>query len=251
MADFKGYPGRRHPQTHPETNPGPWAEASRALSYRAVTGPYEQSRAHITYTMLTVDPAGPLKVAGPQGISSPCPPPPSRQACTSVQIPIAKCYMTDFNGYPWQGDNRPNTNSHITWRISRASQDREISDQIPIAVTWRISMATQDKEATVQIPIANRLYFIGYKVRGEKRFYILDSNTRVDFKGYHASTGRQPEFEGCSSVVGIFWNASFQWAMYWWIEGMSICPRCLFKHRISLSYRLSVIGYRTVLTITH
>ena len=104
---------------------------------------------------------------------------------TTVQIPIA-----------------------VTWRISMASQDREISIrptvQIPIAVTWRISMATQDKEATVQIPIANRLYFIGYKVRGEKRFYILDSNTRVDFKGYHASTGRQPEFEGCSSVVGIF-----------------------------------------------
>ena len=52
---------------------------------------------------------------------------------TTVQIPIAKYYMTDFNGYPEQGDNHPNTNSHITWRISRATQDRETSVQIKIA----------------------------------------------------------------------------------------------------------------------
>jgi hypothetical protein len=29
---------------------------------------------------------------------------------TTVQIPTIKYNMADFNGYPRQGDNRPNTN---------------------------------------------------------------------------------------------------------------------------------------------
>ena len=41
---------------------------------------------------------------------------------TTVQIPTAKYIMADFNGYPRQGDNRPNTNElNITWRISMAT----------------------------------------------------------------------------------------------------------------------------------
>ena len=41
--------------------------------------------------------------------------------------------MADFHGYPGQGDNRPNTNSYMTWRISMATQDRETTVQIPMA----------------------------------------------------------------------------------------------------------------------
>ena len=45
-----------------------------------------------------------------------------------------------------------------------ATQDRETTDQIPIAITWRISMATRGRETTVQIPIAkyNVTDFNGY-----------------------------------------------------------------------------------------
>ena len=62
----------------PSENPGPWAERSRALSYRALL---YWALSYLILTMLTVGPAGPLKVAGPLGI---CPPPcpPSRRACT-------------------------------------------------------------------------------------------------------------------------------------------------------------------------
>jgi hypothetical protein len=45
-----------------------------------------------------------------------------------------------------------------------ATQHREITVQIPIAITWRISMATRGRETTVQIPIAkyNVTDFNGY-----------------------------------------------------------------------------------------
>ena len=36
--------------------------------------------------------------------------------------------MADFNGYPGQGDNRPNTNSYMTWRISMATAGRQFRD---------------------------------------------------------------------------------------------------------------------------
>ena len=60
----------------PSENPGPWAERSRALSYRALL---YRALSYLILTLLTVGPAGPLKVTGPLGI---CPPaPPSRRAC--------------------------------------------------------------------------------------------------------------------------------------------------------------------------
>ena len=55
----------------PSENPGPWAERSRALSYRALL---YRALSYLILTMLTVGPAGPLKVAGPLGICPPCPP---------------------------------------------------------------------------------------------------------------------------------------------------------------------------------
>ena len=61
--------------------------------------------------------------------------------------------MTDFNNYPGQGDNRPNTDS-CNMADFNGYLGRETIVQIPTAVTWRISMATQDRETTVQIPIA-------------------------------------------------------------------------------------------------
>ena len=56
----------------PSEKPGPWAERSRALSYRALL---YRAPSYLILTMLTVGPAGPLKVAGPLGICPPCPPP--------------------------------------------------------------------------------------------------------------------------------------------------------------------------------
>ena len=60
----------------PSENPGPWAERSRALSYRAVTGPYYVDNVDIRGPAgpcrALPGPAGPLKVAGPLGF---CPPP--------------------------------------------------------------------------------------------------------------------------------------------------------------------------------
>ena len=55
----------------PSENPGPWAERSRALSYRALL---YRALSYLILTMLTVGPARPLKVAGPLGICPPCPP---------------------------------------------------------------------------------------------------------------------------------------------------------------------------------
>jgi predicted component of type VI protein secretion system len=52
-----------------------------------------------------------------------------------------------------------------------ATQDRETTVQIPIAITWRISMATQDRETTVQIPTAKYIMadFNGYPRQGDNR----------------------------------------------------------------------------------
>ena len=62
----------------PSANPGPWAEASRALSYIAVTGPYYVDNVDIRGPAgpcwALPSPAGPLKVAGPLGFCPPCPP---------------------------------------------------------------------------------------------------------------------------------------------------------------------------------
>ena len=63
----------------PRKNPGPWAEASRALSYRAVTGPYYVDNVDIR------GPAGPCRAPKSRrapGILPPLPPP-SRRACRS------------------------------------------------------------------------------------------------------------------------------------------------------------------------
>ena len=70
-------------QGHREKNPGPWAEASRALSYRAVTGPYYVDNVDIR------GPAGPCRAPksrrAPAILPPPCPPP-SRRACVRVTV---------------------------------------------------------------------------------------------------------------------------------------------------------------------
>ena len=73
----------------PSANPGPWAEASRALSYRAVTGPYYVDNVDIRGPAgpcrALPGPAGPLKIAGPLGFCPPCPPP-SRRAWLEIWL---------------------------------------------------------------------------------------------------------------------------------------------------------------------
>ena len=55
----------------PSENPGPWAERSRALIYRAVTDPKYNWQC---WLWALPGPTGPLKVAGPLGICPPAPP---------------------------------------------------------------------------------------------------------------------------------------------------------------------------------
>ena len=64
-------PGKLSPSGPPSENPGPWAERSRALIYRAVTDPKYNWQC---WLWALPGPTGPLKVAGPLGICPPCPP---------------------------------------------------------------------------------------------------------------------------------------------------------------------------------